>query len=127
MTSSSGLESRGKTSLGEQGAAISNAIVAIFSECYGRGPTKAKTYFADNHVFTVLEDVLTTVEETLVKNGKEDLVRDVRQTFQTATASRFTGAVEEITGCKVVTYQSQITFHPPMGFEVFVLDSEPGS
>ena len=50
----------------ERLAAVSNAVVAIFSECYGRGPTKAKSYAFDNYVVTVLEDFLTTVEETLV-------------------------------------------------------------
>jgi uncharacterized protein YbcI len=106
-------------------AAISNAIVGIFSDCYGRGPTKAKTYIVDNYVFTVLEDVLTTVERTLVNNGKEDLVRAVRLNFQEATADRFTGSVSEITGREVVAHHSQVTFHPPMAFEIFVLDGEP--
>ena len=109
--------------VGEKSAEISNAIVAIFSECYGRGPTRAKTFIVDNYVFTVLEDLLTTVEETLVASNRKELVREVRITFQTEMADRFTGAVEEITGRKVVTYQSQIAFDPPMGFEVFVLES----
>ena len=60
---------------GERVAGISNAIVGIFSECYGRGPTKAKTYLFDNYVFRVLEDILTTVERTLVQQRPEDLVR----------------------------------------------------
>lgn len=107
---------------GEQAAAISNAIVQIFAECYGRGPTKAKTYLVDNYVFCVLEDILTTVEQTLVGNGKEKLVREVRLTFQEEVADRFTSAVEEIMGRRVVTYHSQVVFHPPMAFEVFVLE-----
>jgi uncharacterized protein YbcI len=107
---------------GEQAAAISNAIVQIFAECYGRGPTKAKTYLVDNYVFCVLEDILTTVEQTLVSNGNEKLVREVRLTFQEDVADRFTSAVEEIVGRRVVTYHSQVVFHPPMAFEVFVLE-----
>jgi uncharacterized protein YbcI len=107
---------------GERLAAVSNAVVAIFSECYGRGPTKAKTYIFDNYVFCVLEDILTTVERTLVQNGHEQLVRTVRLTFQEAVSERFTGAVAEIMGRNVVAYHSQVTFHPPMGFEVFVLE-----
>ena len=109
-------------------AEVSNAIVGIFSECYGRGPTKAKTYLFDDYVVTVLEDVFTTVEETLVKNGEEDLVRKVRLTFQEAVSERFTGAVAEIMGRKVLAYHSQVTFDPPMGFEFFVLEpSDAGS
>jgi len=106
---------------GEVLAAVSNAIVRVLSELYGRGPTKAKTYVVDDYVFCVMEDFLTTVERTLVDHGHEDLVRAVRLTFQEAVADRFTSAVEEITGRRVVTYHSQVTFHPTMGFEIFVL------
>jgi uncharacterized protein YbcI len=106
---------------GEQLAAVSNAIVTIFAECYGRGPTKAKTYAFDNYLFTVLEDILTTVERTLVDRGEEDLVRRVRLTFQEATSERFTSEVAAITGREVVAYHSQVTFHPPLAFEIFVL------
>jgi uncharacterized protein YbcI len=106
---------------GERLAAISNAIVTIFAECYGRGPTKAKTYSFDNYLVTVLEDILTTVERTLVERGEEDLVRQVRLTFQEATAERFTSAVSGIAGREVVGHHSQVTFHPSMGFEIFVL------
>jgi uncharacterized protein YbcI len=107
---------------GEQAAAISNAVVQIHAECYGRGPTKAKTYLFENYVFCVLEDILTTVERTLVNNGKEQLVRDVRLTFQEEVADRFTSAIEEIVGRQVLTYHSQVVFHPPMAFEIFVLE-----
>jgi uncharacterized protein YbcI len=106
---------------GERLAAISNAIVNILAECYGRGPTKAKTYSFDNYLITVLEGMLTTVERTLVERGEEDLVRKVRLTFQEATAERFTSAVEEIAGREVISYHSQVTFNPALGFEIFVL------
>ncbi len=108
----------------EQLAAVSNAVVSIFSECYGRGPTKAKSYAFDNYVVVVLEDLLTTVERTLVNNGESDLVRRVRLTFQEIEADRFKDAVAEAMGRKVLTYHSQIVFDPPMGFEIFVLEPE---
>lgn len=107
---------------GERMARVSNAVVGIFSECYGRGPTKAKTYIFDNYVLCVLEDILTTVERTLVDKGQEDLVRTVRLTFQEAVAERFKGAVAEVMGRDVVAYHSQLTFHPTVGFEMFVLE-----
>ena len=107
---------------GGQLAEVSNAVVKIFRECYGRGPTKAKTYMFDDYVVTVLEDILTTVERTLVNNGEEDLVRKVRLTFQEAEADKFKQAVSSALGRRVVTYHSQVTFHPPTGFEMFVLE-----
>jgi len=75
-------------------------------------------------VLTILEDFLTTVEKTLIKEGHQDLVRQVRLTFQEVIADQFTGAVESITGRRVLTYHSQVTFDPPIGFEVFVLEDE---
>ena len=106
---------------GERLATVSNAIVAIFSECYGRGPTKAKTYAFDDYVVCVLEDMLTTVEQTLVDRGEEDLVRSVRLCFQEIEAERFKEAVRSAMGREVIAYHSQVTFHPPVGFEFFVL------
>lgn len=108
----------------ERLAAVSNSVVAIFSECYGRGPTKAKSYAFDNFVVTVLEDLLTTVERTLVNNGEQDLVRRVRLAFQTIEAERFKDAVAEVMGRPVVAYHSQVVFDPPIGFEIFVLEPQ---
>jgi uncharacterized protein YbcI len=111
---------------GEQAADISNAVVKLFSEYYGRGPTRSKTYIYDDFVTCVLQDTMTTVERTLVACGRRDLVREVRLTFQTEMADSFTSAVQRITGRKVINYQSQITFDPEYCFEVFVLEPPGG-
>jgi uncharacterized protein YbcI len=108
--------------LGAATAAISNGIVQLFAEHYGRGPTRAKTYVLDDRfVVTVIEDTLTTVEQTLVDAGRHSLVRDVRLTFQETLADEFKNVVERELGREVVTYHSQIMFGPNIGFEVFVL------
>jgi uncharacterized protein YbcI len=112
--------------LGSRLAEVSNAVVQIFSECYGRGPTKAKSYMFDNYVITILEDILTTAEETLVANGEKDLVRQVRLTFQEVVGDRFMNAVSEAIGRKVVAYHSQVTFDPAVGIEIFVLEEDGG-
>jgi uncharacterized protein YbcI len=109
---------------GPRGAAfaqVSNSIVGILRELYGRGPTRAKTFLNDNYLVTVTEDILTTVELTLVERGHEELVRTMRLRFQEVVADRFVQAVEEATGRRVLTYHSQVTFDPHLGFEIFVL------
>ncbi len=111
---------------GERLAAITTAVVNIHSECYGRGPTKAKTYAFEEFLLTVMEDVLTTVERTLVDRGEERLVRTVRLTFQEATADRIKAEVASIAGREVLAYHSQVTFHPAVAFEMFVLADEVG-
>src|SRR2546421_411005 len=107
---------------GQVAAEISNAIVHLLSRHYGRGPTKAKTYLFDNYVFCVLQNVLTTSEETLAQAGQHDLVRKSRIAFQEVLADDFTAAVEKATGRRVVGYHSQVIFDPNMGFEIFVLE-----
>jgi uncharacterized protein YbcI len=110
---------------GELLAQISDGIVGIFSEYYGRGPTRAKTYMFDDYVLTILKDILTTVERTLVEKGHADLVRQVRLTFQESVADRFIETVQSATGRTVASYHSQVIFDPPMGFKIFVLEPEP--
>lgn len=107
---------------GEQLAAITNGIVKLFRDYYGRGPTKAKTYFLDDtYVVCVLEETMTTVERTLVECGKGDMVRQVRLTFQEAMGDEFMGVVSTALGRPVVGYHSQLTLDPDIGFEFFVL------
>ena len=108
-------------------AAISNAMVGLKKRYYGKGPEKARTYFGDNHIFCVLDGGLTRSEETLVEAGKEEAVREFRLLFQDTMRKTTIGAVEEITGRKVLGYHSQIVFEPTTGFEIFVLDGTPGA
>ena len=110
---------------GGRRAAISNALVGLKKEFYGKGPTAAKTYFNDNWVFVVLEGGLTRNEETLLEAGEEQLVRQVRLRFQEAMTTTICGAVEEILGRRVLTYHSQVMFGPARTVEMFLLDSLP--
>lgn len=104
---------------------ISNAMVGLKKEFYGKGPTKAKTYINDNYVLTVMQGGLTRNEETLLAAGQHDLVREFRLKFQEAMAAPTTEAVERLTGCRVLGYHSQIVFEPEYAFEIFVLDRAP--
>src|SRR4051794_40293928 len=110
---------------GDMRLAISNALVRVKKELYGKGPVKAKTYLNDNYVFSVLEGGLTCNEETLLEAGEHRLVRDYRLRSQEAVAGTFTTAVEEATGRRVLSYHSQIVFEPERAFEIFVLDGPP--
>jgi len=105
---------------------ISNAMVSLKKEFYGKGPVKAKTYLNDNYVFCAMEGGLTRNEETLLAAGHDEVVRGYRLNFQEAVTSTATGAIERITGRKVVGYHSQIVFRPTRVFEIFVLDAPVG-
>jgi uncharacterized protein YbcI len=113
----------GHARLGDDLAEITNGIVRLFSEYYGRGPTRAKTYMLENrYVVTVLRDTMTTVERTLAERGEGDMVRRVRLTFQEAMAASFKGVVEKVLGRRVEAYHSQILIEPDVGFEFFMLE-----
>jgi uncharacterized protein YbcI len=101
--------------------AIANAMVALKKQYYGRGPDAAKAFVEDDYIFVVLEGGLTRNEETLLADGKEEVVRSYRLEFQATVAASATGAVEELTGRRVIGYHSQIVFDPPRAFEIFVL------
>jgi uncharacterized protein YbcI len=109
---------------GEALAEITNGIVRLFSNYYGRGPTRAKSYLLDDiYVVTVLRDTLTTVERTLAETGHGNQVRSVRLTFQEAMAKEFIGVVEAALGRRVAAYHSQLLIDADLGFELFVLEN----
>jgi uncharacterized protein YbcI len=107
---------------GEELAEVTNGIVRLFSEYYGRGPTRAKSYLLDDtYIVTVLGETLTTVERTLAATGHGDQVRNVRLVFQEAMSDSFTAVVEEAMGRRVSSYHSQLLIDADLGFELFVL------
>lgn len=108
---------------GDQLAAVTNGIVKLFHDYYGRGPTKAKSYVLDDRILIcVLEETMTRVETTLVENGHGNKVREVRLTFQEAMADEFMGVVSAAMNRPVIAYHSQLTLDPDIGFEFFVLE-----
>ncbi|MGH2838381.1 MAG: Na-translocating system protein MpsC family protein [Thermoleophilaceae bacterium] len=104
--------------------AISNAIVQIYKEAYGKGATRARTRMMDDVIVVELEDVLTRVEHTLIAAGREDQIRETRQVFEQANREAFVRAVEEITARKVRAFLSQIHFTPDLAVQVFLLEHQ---
>ena len=110
----------------ERGASLlsqlSTEMVRALKEYWGKGPTKAKSYMFDDMLFIVMQGGLTKAEETMLEFGEVDLVRQFRQTFENQMTARLTDLIEELTGRKVLTYQSQILFNPTRVIEMFVFD-----
>jgi uncharacterized protein YbcI len=107
-------------------SAISQAIVRIHADAYGKGATQAKTYVWDNLVVTVLRDVLTVAERTLIEAERADTVRELRMTFQLSLEQTFRAAVERLTGRRVLSFMSQVDPVNGLGIEVFVLEPLDG-
>jgi uncharacterized protein YbcI len=84
----------------------------------------------DDDVVVVMHGGLLAHEQVLVDAGEEEAVRAVRHRFERTLAPKMTRTVEEVTGRRVATYDSQILFRPTRTFELFVLepdDSEPAA
>jgi uncharacterized protein YbcI len=103
-------------------AAISDGIVRLHSEYYGRGPMRAKTYQVDDMIVCVMEDSLTTVERTLATMGREAEVCSLRHAFRSAMRDRFEAVVEETMGRRVIAFMSQVNIDPDLSVEFFVLE-----
>jgi uncharacterized protein YbcI len=112
-----GTEERSATALLQ---AVSNAMVKLHKEQFGRGPTHARSNFAgaDTLVCT-LRDVLLPAEISMVKMGSRERVRESRIHFQAATAPEFITAVEELVQRKVVAFASGVDPDANVVFETF--------
>jgi uncharacterized protein YbcI len=106
-------------------AAVSNAMVKLHKEQFGRGPTKSKSHFAgpDTLVCT-LEEVLLPAEQKLVGLGQEERVRDARTSFQVATEPDFIAAVEQIVYRKVRAFASAVDPKADVVWEIFTFESQ---
>jgi uncharacterized protein YbcI len=86
---------------------ISNAMVGLHKEQFGRGPTRARAYFAGPDILIcVLEDALLPAELALVQMGEQARVREARMFLQVATRERFVQAFEAIVGRPIVSFES---------------------
>jgi uncharacterized protein YbcI len=101
-------------------------MVGLYKEQFGRGPTRARTYWAGpDIVLSVLEDTLTPAERNMVALGEHERLRDMRVFFQYATLTEFCAPVERITGRRVKAFHSSIdTVIDGMAIETFVLYRE---
>lgn len=106
---------------GDELTAISDGLVALIKEFYGRGPTQAKSYYQDDLVVCILRGGYTQVEQTLRDGGRGSAVIEQRMEFQELMRDRFEEVIEEATGRKVIGFMSGNQQEPDLMCEVFVL------
>jgi uncharacterized protein YbcI len=103
-------------------SAISNEMVRIYKEQFGRGPTKTRTHWSGPDVLVVtLEDTFTPAEHSLRKLGEHERLRELRLLFQYAETSVFCEPIERLTGRKVRAFISGIDTEADLACEMFVL------
>ena len=110
--------------MGEVRAAISKEIVRLQAEYYGKGPTRAKTYIAEDLVVVVLEESFTRAEKTLAERGEKNAIEHIRRRFQQQMKDDFTSVVEQATGRKVRVFLSETNVEHDVSVETFLLADE---
>ena len=105
---------------------VSNAVVRIYKELLGRGPTKARTSYAGpDTLIATIENSLTPAERNMIALGEHQRVREIRMFFQHAAERAFVDAVEQITGRKVRAFVSGIDTTRDVSSEVFYFEPIP--
>jgi uncharacterized protein YbcI len=115
-------ERDGHLGRGALSAGISRAVVGLFSQHTGRGPTKARTTIDAELIVVLLHDSMTHAEKTLVQAGKHSEVLQIRRTFQETMRPSLIEAVEGLTDRTVVSFMSANDIDPDAAAEIFLMD-----
>ena len=114
--------------------AISDGMVALLKEFYGRGPSRAKSYYQDDLVVCLLRGGFSQVEQTLLEGGRGSAVIQQRMEFQDLMRDRFEAVIKAATGRDVIGFMSGNQQDPDIMCEVFILaptdlldDDEPAA
>jgi uncharacterized protein YbcI len=104
---------------------VSNTMVRLYKELFGRGPTEARTNFAGpDTIVATLEHSMTPAEQSLAQLGEHQRLRDVRLFFQYAREQDFRSSIEAITGRKVRAFISGTDTKTDISAEVFYFEPE---
>ena len=80
-------------------AEVSAAMVRIYKELFGRGPTRTRTDFAGPDTLAcVLEDTLTQAERSMLEIGAHERLRELRMFFQYSHEETFRAEIRLAAG-----------------------------
>lgn len=102
---------------------IANAIVRVYKDAFGRGPTKARARFAGPDVLVVLlEDIMTVVERNLIERGEVARVHEQRLFLQLALEDRKRSEVERLLERRTITSICGVDPGRDIAAELFTLE-----
>lgn len=107
---------------GKISAEISRTMVGIYRKRLGRGPTKSRTTANVNMVMVAFEDTLTTAEQTLLDQGKDEHVISMRLALANSMRDEAITAIEVLVGRTVKAYVSGLDPGANVAVQVFLLD-----
>ena len=66
---------------------------------------------------------MTKAERSLVRDGKDDVVFEVRRQMQSTMRADMVASIEDLTGRRVIAFMSADHIAPDYAAELFVLDA----
>jgi uncharacterized protein YbcI len=109
-----------ETSKGQALTELSNAMVALHREHFGRGPGAAKSFINDGMASCVLTDVYTQTEKALLEAGQVEHVRKSRHLHQQILEDDYKAAAEKVLGRRVDAVLSDVRTDPDVAVQIFL-------
>jgi uncharacterized protein YbcI len=104
---------------------ISNAMVRLFKEVFGRGPTKARAQLAGpDMLVVVLAESMTVAERNLAAMDEHDRLRETRLFFHHALEREFRSIVEQTLGRRTVAFIGGIDARADVAAVLFTLEPD---
>jgi len=106
--------------------AVTTALVELHERYHHRTPVTARTQLlGDDLLACVLGGVYTDVEKTMIELERTTVVHETRNTFQNAMQEKFVGAVERLSGRRVLSFISNHHVGPDLEIKLFLLEPGP--
>jgi uncharacterized protein YbcI len=102
--------------------AISEQIVALYLEAFGRGPTKARTYVQPQFAVCILRDTLTTGEHSLIASDGGAEVEASRAKVIESIDRQYVSIVETQTGRPVLSHLARTRVPVDVAVHFFLFD-----
>lgn len=100
---------------------VSDAVARLYLDRFGKGPLHTSTFVTEEVITTVMRQVFTHAEKSMISDGNSDSVLITRVQWQSATNDLFRAAVAEVTGRTVTAAISGFDTENDLASEVFVL------
>ena len=105
--------------------AVTDAMVGLHQRYHQRAPVTARTQLLGGDLLAcVLGGVYTDVEKTMIELQHTGVVHATRSDFHAAMEDKFIGAVEGLSGRKVLHFVSKHHVGPDLEIELFMLAPE---
>lgn len=105
---------------------ISNAMVRLHKQAFGRGPTQASAQFAGANILIVLlADTMTIAERNLLALGENGRLREQRLFLEHALEDEMRSVVERILNRRTIAFVPGFDVHHDVAALMFTLEPSP--